>query len=258
MKKKLAVTILVCTLSALLLSGCLGSSSNNANANSTPNYPTWDDMEDFAEAEACGENVYFDANSNYFRSKDRDLKFSVNETEQTASLDGSLAQGTGQYWLASDYDGAVHYYWHEEYEKAINSHKFYYSFYHTADPDNYYFMDCGVELYIDEDCTEAQLAEVEGLFYDLREICKKEQTFHTSEYDFNYYVSLSWVDSATDTKKFTNDIYISADSTDEELSIDSFVCDGSEVVLTEQPVPIDYGYSFIVQFGPSRQRFWKY
>ena len=147
--------------------------SMSAYQQSSDNYPDDAQIQAYVESVVKGEKVQsvYGGGTEY-RSLDRDLTFEVRINSLTTSLDGSFARETGKYYFTDTYELMVAAFWQDEFDAALNRHKFDYCF--CNGPSELYPGSTGIEVYIDEDCSEEQLEEVEKLLMDLRDICIKE------------------------------------------------------------------------------------
>jgi len=253
------IVIAICCILVFAMSGCFYKYIyGSAPQTNTVNHPTDAEVDQFAEEVACGENIVRSDPVLYvYKSQDRDLEFHVDKNSMTASLDGSFAHATGGYYLTSNYSSAVHYFWQEEYEKAVNSHTFSYCYCHGCTADNLYYAGTGLQVYMDTDVTDEQMDEFEDLLRRLRDICVWEMDYHTSEPDFYYLVDFNLVDP--DTLRITNceTVKIYATTTDEELKISAF--GGlSPNAFEGPPKRIENGDAFICMYGSGRSEEWKF
>ena len=251
------IVIAICCILVFAMSGCFTKYFiGNASTMSIATAPSDNEMDQYAKGEACGENIERVYPYRY-KSKARDLEFEVRYTPGTASLDGSFAHTTSGYTLSSDYDLAVHYYWQEEYEKAVDSHTFSYCYYPECTEDTKYYAGAGLQVYMDTDVTDEQMDEFEDLLRRLRDICVWEMDYHTSEPDFYYLVDFNLVDP--ETLRITNceTVKIYATTTDEELKISAF--GGlSPNAYEGPPKRIENGDAFICMYGSGRSEEWEF
>ena len=252
------ICILVCAMSGCFFKPSTINLTGNTGQTGTANYPDDTVIEQYAMDTVCGENIErSDPVLHRYRSLDRDLEFGVDYTPMTSSLDGSFAHTTGGYFMSSDYFPAVHYFWQKEYEKAVDSHTFSYCYYHGCTGDNLYYAGTGLQVYMDTDVTEAQIAELEELLRQLRDICVKELAYHTSEPDFYYLVDFNLVDPDTLLITNCNTVKITANTTDEELRVSEFgglSPNGYE----GPPKRIENGDAFICMYGSGRSEEWEF
>lgn len=152
-------------------------------------------------------------------SKDRDLEFKV---WWSASRDYVLPNfyiTNGEYDFNNDYDDAIHNFWNDEYRKCIDQYGFNDVDYgHDAD-DN-----CSpktVWIYMNTDSDPEDIEKVESLLRDIRDICKKENEYHTSDFDFTYSAYLVYRVGEKEYQQ-ADFFKINKDLTDSELKLDNF------------------------------------
>ncbi|WP_034450812.1 hypothetical protein [Butyrivibrio sp. AE2032] len=201
-----------------------------------------------------------------YKCLDRDLEFGVNIFEGTTSLDGSFAHGTGKFYYSDYYDEAVHYYWQEEFEKTAEGRGF--DFVHFGDctdskgEESLFFSGDNISIYIDKDCTDEQVEEVDAMLRAIRDICVKEKGFHKKTTDFKYSVLLYWYDAGTDHYDAMETFWISADTKDDELHVKDIPLDTTRRGITGCPLRATVintlGDGDVFVYGTAREAPWDF
>ena len=211
MKKLFALCMSFC-LAAGVLCGCSGE-------------PGKAETMERLESICGGENIEIE--DHLVRSLDRDLEFSYWYDWKGESIwpDIGIKLG-GKYILDSTYMVDVHGYWYEEYRKAVASYGFDYVYYEETEyrsPDQAY-------VYVEDSASPEEVMKVESLLFDLREICREEEKFHSSKCaeDFAYYVSIWYIDNEAGTYTKTAPVIIKADTRDDELKVADLELMGDE------------------------------
>ena len=156
-------------------------------------------------------------------SKDRDLEFEAWWDESGIAIWPDIEIPDGEFHIYTSYGKAVLHYWFDEYQRCIDQYGFYNVDY-GPDAGRNNNDDCCpnvVWIYMDENSDPEDIEKVESLMRDLRDICKQEEEYHTSDYDLEYTVYLCY---RVGDKEFKQSSYftISKESKDRELTVDNF------------------------------------
>ena len=222
MKKVMAVS-----LSLVLLLGTITGCHHKA--------PDEKETRERVEEIVCGEDFKLKGGDDgYYTaySKDRDLEFEVWWAEDGNAILPDIKIPNGEYYIHSSYGKAVLHFWFDEYQRCIDQYGFYNVDYGPdadagteTDIDSPYDSDyccpSTVWIYMDEDSEPEDIEKVESLMRDLRDICEKEEEYHTSDYNMEYSVYLCY---RVGVKEYKQSSYfkISKDSKDRELTVDNF------------------------------------
>ena len=197
-------------------------------------YPDEKETRESVKEIVSGESFKLQAgdSSDYYTvySKDRDLEFEVQWTKGRDNIFFGISKPNGKFVLVNDYGKVVHHYWFDEYRRCIDQYGFYNVNYgydidtkakidNPKDPD--YCYPGAVWIYMDENSNQEDIEKVESLLRDLRDICKKEDKYHTSVYHFGYSVYLCYRLGEQEYKQ-SGSFKITKDLTDEELKLDNF------------------------------------
>ena len=208
MKKSIAISMSL-ILTAGIVTGCSGK-------------PGKKETRERLERLCGGENIEIDGEM--VRSLDRDLEFSYwYEWEGTPIWPDIDIHLGGKYYLRTTYGRAVHEYWNDEYRSCIEKYDFYDVDYGEDGEDEDKCYPNLVYIFIENGATSEDLGKVESLLSDLREICREEEEFHTSDCTekFKYLVYVWYIDSDAGEYKKTNGIVIEADTKDKSLQLDN-------------------------------------
>ena len=192
------------------------------------------------EQHVSGERVIM--NGDDVKSLDRDIQFRAYWEETTSTYGPGITVKNGVFNFYTNYNGVVHGFWNEEFRDRIDHYNF-----DRVDYGGATGKDCMpsvVRIYIDENASENSRAKVEGLLKDLRKICEMEADYHTSDYYFDYIIHLLYTNKASDEVKKAKTLYLTKDSTDDELKLDNFALTG-EVVQESQHFPMENGNALI-------------
>ncbi|MBP5491662.1 MAG: hypothetical protein J6Y08_02335 [Clostridiales bacterium] len=169
-----------------------------------------------------GENIEIDGEM--VRSLDRDLEFSYwYEWEGTPIWPDIDIPLGGNYYLRSDYGMAINAYWNDEYRSCIEKYDFYIVDYGKDGEDEDNCHPNLLYIFIEDGASSEDLEKVESLLRDLREICREEEEFHTSEWKegFKYLAYIWYIDSDTKEYQKSNGVVIKADTKDKDLQLDN-------------------------------------
>lgn len=199
-------------------------------------YPDEKETRDNVKDIVCGESFKLEGDSDHYtvHSKDRDLEFDVWWAKGWDDITYGIRIPNGEFDITNNYDTVVHHFWFDEYCRCIDRYGFYNVNYgydieskaridSPEDPD--YCSPASVWIYMDEDSDPEDIKKIESLMRDLRDICRKEDEYHTSDTRFYYSVYLTY---KVGEKEFmqSDSFKISKDSADEELKVDNFEFSG--------------------------------
>ena len=94
-----------------------------------------------------------------------------------------------------------------------------------------------VRIFISPDITSEQKAEIESFLADLRDICIAEKEFHTSTFEFQFSVDVFYMDDGSNKAANVGFCDITADTPDEELTLDSIIVDDPYYIEWTDPMP---------------------
>ena len=231
---------------AVMLSGCL-----SLLIPQRPEYPSDEVFEQEVTDLVCGENIENLGDGN-FSSLDRDLEF----TEKWLLSESSGMYGTVTYWVLDSehaasvgsvfYEGGINYYtavavyWNDYILESLNKYSFD-SADCSLDGVRLYKIGRGlvrdVRIFISPDITSEQKAEIESFLADLRDICIAEKEFHTSTFEFQFSVDVFYMDDGSNKAANVGFCDITADTPDEELTLDSIIVDDPYYIEWTDPMP---------------------
>ena len=166
----------------------------------------------------------FELDGNLVRSRDRDIEFyywyDYEGTPIWPDIDIELG---GKYILKSTYFDSVHQYWNDEYRAAIEKYDFRFVDYGEDGDDEERCCPDYVYIIIEDGASPEELAKVESLLSDLREICRDEEEFHDSDYseEYGYFGFIWYVNGDTGEYQKTFAFRIEADTRDERLKLEN-------------------------------------
>ena len=169
-----------------------------------------------------GEDV--EVEDHLVRSLDRDLEFSYwYEWEGTAIWPDIEIHLGGKYYFRSSYGTSLHNYWNDEYRACIEKYDFADVDYGKDGKDEDLCSPNLVYIFIEDEASPEDIAKVESLFLDLREICRDEEEFHDYDWTEGYYylVYIWYIDPETGESHKTDGIMIKADTKDDKLKLDN-------------------------------------
>ena len=159
-----------------------------------------------------------------FHTIDRDIEF-------TAYWDDTAEDSYGRQYLQSsqfksNYDAMVHEYWAEELDSKLNECGFDEAINYRVD-DRYastgkiYFYDYkSISIFIDRDATAEQIEKVNEFLVFLKELCTREDEFHSGKYEMKYCVSINWIDPGSDEYTSASDqLNITSDTSDDIIDV---------------------------------------
>lgn len=249
MKVRIATTILALCL--------VGGSTGGCHV-SAPSFPEENEIVD-AVREEIPEEIelveQIDDDTYLFRSCVRDLEFEVNVKADTYTIDGEPFGYTGGYSYPNNYDVKVYGLYKERIEKLIADHGF--EIYETSF-ENIQDMPCINEFTIgaNENLDTPEIENINDFLYCLREIAREEQQYRNDdENKFKFCVYFHWAQKWNGRENLFirlkgNDgwrIQLTDDSSDEELDVRNYECDGSPATILR---PDDYGVLIYIDFDP--------
>ena len=193
------------------------------------------------------ENMYgecFEINGYKVSSLNRDLEFTYRyDFEGTPIWPDIDIKTGGKYVLYSDYRLAVWKYWNDEYRASIEKYNFAEVDYGEDGDDEDKCRPNLVYIFIDVDASPEELAKVESLMADLRNICREEDEFHDlGDYDdkISYIVNIWYIDDEAEEYERTAGIVIHSDTEDSKLRLENLKRTGMADSDPRKP-PLDSG-----------------
>lgn len=202
---------------ATLISGCSGTNRYIG---------TQEDLEKCISQKLAGEAFVCsdkDPLKRTYITTDREIEF-------TAYWDNTIEDSYGrQYFQDSqfkcNYDIMVHDYWDDEINSKLQDYHFTEAINYPIDDRYassakiYYYDYKSVSIYIDNNATDSQIDDINSFLLFLRDLCVRENAFHTNEYAMKYNVSVNWINPDSDEYNSSLD-YMEITSVTEENMID--------------------------------------
>lgn len=172
---------------------------------------------------------HFEVRGDRVCSLDRDLDFEAWYRESgEAVFWPDIEIPNGKFILSDSYISAVRKFWNDEYRKCIEQYDFDKVDYGTDGDNKEKCAPSLLYVFIEDGASSEKIEDFESLLSDIKEICKKEEKYHTSSdhlQKLHYFVRVFYIDVENGKYRQADDKDITEDISDSELKLSQFPAD---------------------------------